>query len=143
LGLGLTIVFLAVHRGQPAEMGQLFQGFRRYGVVLGAYLLIILFVVLWTLLLIIPGVVALMAYSMTFFIIAEDESVGPREAVTRSKEMMRGHKWRFFLLNLRFLGWLLLSVLSCGIGLLWLYPYILTTYSGFYDDLKRTMREGD
>ena len=73
---------------------------------------------------------------MTFFLIAENESIGPLEAIKKSKEMMRGNKWKYFCLWLRFFGWGLLCILTLGIGILWLAPYIIVSLAQFYDDLK-------
>lgn len=70
---------------------------------------------------------------MTFFIIAENDSIGPLEAVTKSKEMMDGNKWKLFCLGWRFFGWALLCILTLGIGFLWLMPYMVVSYAKFYD----------
>lgn len=99
LMVGLYLVFLTLARRSPAEVAQLFSGFQRFGTALGAYLLTTLFILLWCLLLIIPGIIASYSYAMTFFIIADDPTVGPLQAITRSKEMMRGHRWKFFCLT--------------------------------------------
>jgi uncharacterized membrane protein len=89
------------------------------------------------LLLIVPGIIAALSYSMTYFIIAENDSIGSLEAITKSKEMMRGNKWKLFCLCCRFLGWILLCILTIGIGFLWLYPYMMVSFAKFYDDIKR------
>lgn len=135
--LSSAIFFLAVTRGGQADMGLLWAGFRNFGTALGAYLLMVLFVFLWTLLLIIPGIIAGLAYSQTFFLLAENKGLGPLEALRKSKQMMDGHKWRLFCLILRFIGWSLLCVLTCGIGFLWLGPYMAASYARFYDDLRQ------
>jgi uncharacterized membrane protein len=136
LTLGLMGVYLSLARGRNARFQDLFEGFNRFGTAVGAYLLQILFIVLWALLLIIPGLIAALAYSMTFYILADDPSCRAVEALKRSKEMMRGHKWKLTCLLFRFFGWLLLTVISLGIGLLWLAPYISVTMAAFYDDIK-------
>ena len=134
--IGLAIFFLSISRGGDSRFSMLFDGFSRFGTALGAYFFMGLFVLLWCLLLIIPGIIAAYSYSMTFYIVAEDPSVGALDAITRSKEMMRGKKWKFFCLNMRFIGWALLCVLTCGIGFLWLMPYISTSCARFYDDVR-------
>ena len=83
--LGLAILFLALARRQDARVSQVFAGFQNFVTALLAYLLIILFVWLWSLLLVIPGIIAALAYSMSFFIIADNPGVGPLEAIRRSK----------------------------------------------------------
>jgi uncharacterized membrane protein len=133
--VGISMFSLAVSRNRNPQFEQIFYGFKKYGVSLGAYLLFILFILLWALLLIIPGIIAAISYSMLFFIIAEDDSIGPLEAIRKSKQMMYGHKWKYFCLCLRFLGWGLLCLLTLGIGFLWLGPYMSVSYAKFYDDL--------
>jgi uncharacterized membrane protein len=76
-------------------------------------------------------------YAMTFFAIADDPACGPVEAIRRSVHLMRGAKWKLFRLSWRFFGWALLCSLTCGIGILWLAPYMAVSMAGFYDDLKR------
>ena len=115
---------LAVSRKGTPEIGQLFSVFDRFGTHLAAYLLQTIFVALWTLLLIVPGIIAALSYSMTYFIIAEDSSISASEAITKSKKMMKGNKWKQACLGFRFTGWFLLAILSFGIGFLWLFPYL-------------------
>jgi uncharacterized membrane protein len=133
---GLAIFSLAISRKQEAKVEQLFQGFNNFGKFLGAYWLMILFVFLWSLLLIIPGIIAAFSYALIFFIIADDSSIGVSEALKKSKAMMKGYKWKYFCLSWRFFGWAILSVLSCGIGFLWLFPYMQISFAKFYEDLK-------
>ncbi len=134
--VGFSLFFLALIRKQGPEIGLLFNGFNHFGNALGAYLLMCLFILLWTLLLIIPGIVAGYAYSMTFFIIADDPSIGPLDAITRSKEMMHGYKWKLFCLYWRFFGWSILCLFTFGIGYLWLIPYMQTAVTHFYEDIR-------
>ncbi len=136
MSIGLASFALSLSRKQDAKLSLIFSGFQKFGVGLGAYLLQRIFVVLWSLLLIIPGIIAALSYSMTYYIIAENDSIGPLEAITKSKEMMRGNKWKFFCLGFRFFGWALLCILTLGIGYLWLFPYMIVSFAQFYDDLK-------
>ena len=98
--------------------------------------IMLLFTLLWTLLLIIPGIIAVLSYSMTFYILADDNSIGAMEAIDKSKKMMDGYKWKYFCLGLRFIGWSLLCILTLGIGFLWLLPYMQVSMVKFYDDIK-------
>jgi uncharacterized membrane protein len=136
LMLGWTTFFLSISRKQDAQLAQLFDGFQRFTQALVAYLLIILFVLLWSILLVIPGIVALLSYSQTFFILSENPPMSGSEALRQSKILMRGNRWKLFCLFWRFFGWFLLCILSMGIGFLWLMPYMQTTLARFYDDLK-------
>jgi len=135
--LGITIFTLAISRGEDPRFEQIFMGFNNFVTSLGAYLLMVLFTFLWMLLLIIPGIIASISYAMTFFILADDESIGAMEAIDKSKEMMNGYKWDYFVLMLMYVGLGVLCLLTCGIGFFWLAPFISVTNAEFYDDLKR------
>jgi len=136
MALGLAAFSLSLSRNQNARFEQLFSGFKNFGVSLGAYLLMTLFIFLWALLLIIPGIIAAISYSMTFYILADDRSIGAMAAIDKSKKMMYGYKWKYFCLNCRFIGWFFLCILTLGIGFLWLIPYIHVSMAKFYDDVK-------
>ncbi len=138
--LGIVIFSLSIARDQKAEFDQLFQGFANFKKALGTYLLMVLFVLLWMLLLFVPGIIAAISYSMTFYILADDPSIGAMEAIKKSKEMMYGHKWKFFCLGLRFIGWILLCCLTFGIGMFWLAPYMQVSAAKFYEDVKGDLR---
>jgi len=133
--VGVSIFSLALSRKRDPRFSQIFDGFKNFDVSLGAYLLYSIFVILWAILLIIPGIIAALSYSMIYFIIAEDDSIGPLEAIRKSKQMMYGYKWKIFCLGLRFVGWALLCILTFGIGFLWLIPYYFVSLAKFYDDL--------
>ena len=134
--LGLSIFSLHFSRNTGAKLEQIFEGFKDFGRSLVAYLIVVLFTLLWTLLLIIPGIIASLAYSQTFFILADDKGISGRDAVKKSKKMMYGYKWKYFCLGLRFIGWGLLAIITLGIGLLWLIPYMQISRAKFYDDVK-------
>ncbi|MEA3307071.1 MAG: DUF975 family protein [Elusimicrobiota bacterium] len=134
--LGLAIFSLSLSRKQKADLPQLFEGFKKFWIAFGTYILMGIFIFLWALLLLIPGIIAALSYSQTFYIISENDSISPLDAITKSKEIMRGNKWKFFLLGLRFFGWILLSILTLGIGFLWIGPYMMISFAKFYDDVK-------
>tara|TARA_Y100000589_G_scaffold240500_1_gene228028 strand:+ start:629 stop:1237 length:609 start_codon:yes stop_codon:yes gene_type:complete len=136
LTLGFTIYFLKFLKDEESNLNQLFEGFKNYGSVLVTYLLYTIYILLWTLLFIIPGIIAQMKYSQVWFIMAEDHEISGNDALKKSKEMMDGFKMQYFLLALSFIGWILLAMLTCGIGLLWVVPYIQTSYAKFYEALK-------
>jgi len=85
----------------------------------------------------VPGVIKSFSYSMAPFILADNPGMKPLKAITASKRMMKGYKWRFFCLQFSFIGWACLAVLSVGIGFLWLYPYVYVSMAEFYETLKR------
>jgi uncharacterized membrane protein len=136
MAVGISIFALALSRKQNPNLGQIFGGFYNFGTALGTYLLMLLFVMLWMLLLIVPGIIAALSYSMTFFILAEDTTISPMQAIDKSKAMMDGYKAKLFRLYLRFIGWSLLCILTLGIGFFWLIPWVQITMAKFYDDIK-------
>ena len=135
LMLGMTLFSISISRNKEAKLEQLFEGFKRFSKALAAYLLMVIFTLLWMLLLVVPGIIAAISYSQLFFILAEDESISAGDALKKSKKMMYGYKWKFFCLVWRFFGWGLLSALTLGIGLFWLIPYIQVSMAKFYDDI--------
>jgi uncharacterized membrane protein len=136
LSVGFAGFFLALNRRQEASVGMLFDSFKTFDRGLIAYLLILVYVILWLLLLIIPGIIAAYSYALTYFIIADD-AISAQDAITKSKEMMKGHKWKYFCLQMRFIGWFILCIFSFGIGFLWLVPYMMASFTEFYLDLKQ------
>ena len=98
-------------------------------------------VALWTLLFFIPGIIMSFSYAMTPYILEEHPEIGAWDASTRSREIMRGHRFDLFWLYLSFIGWILLSILTLGIGLLWLAPYTGASEIAFYNDLKAEQGE--
>ena len=113
----------------------MFSGFKRFGVSLATYLLMSIFTILWLLLLIIPGIIACLRYSQTYYILSEDENIGPLEAISKSKEMMVGNKWKLFCLYCRFIGWFILCIVTLGFAGLYVGPYISQSCANFYNDL--------
>jgi uncharacterized membrane protein len=134
--MGLTRIFLRLYNKESFEIGNLFDGFNEFTRSLTAYLLMTLYIFLWMLLLVIPGIVAALGYSMTFFIMAENPEMIASDAMRESKLMMFGHKWELFNLFLSFLGWIILSAMTLGIGFLWLESYVMTAMTIFYKNLK-------
>jgi uncharacterized membrane protein len=100
------------------------------------YIVVTVLIFLWSLLLIIPGIIKAIAYSQVGFILAENRNLEYKEAIERSESMMQGHKMRYFELVISFIGWYLLSILTFGIGLIFLAPYIEMTFVCFYEDIK-------
>jgi len=138
VAFGFYKFFLKLKRGEPKEIKMLFDGFNIYLKTLGVYFKYVLFVFLWTLLLIVPGIIAALAYSQAWFILVDEPEIPTSEALYKSKLMMHGYKWLYFKMWFSFIGWGLLCVLTAGIGFLWLFPYIYTTFANFYDELKST-----
>ena len=136
LTLGYVSIILLISRNQEPAFELLLSGFKRFGVALATYLLIIIFIILWLLLLIIPGVIACLRYSQTWYILSEDENIGPLDAIEKSKEMMVGNIWKLFCLYCRFIGWFILCIVTLGLAGLYVGPYFSVSGAKFYEDLK-------
>ncbi|MCK1992008.1 DUF975 family protein [Peribacillus muralis] len=103
--------------------------------MIGASILQAIFIFLWSLLLLIPGIIKGMSYSQLFLLLKDHPEYTVLEAIAESKKRMNGLKWKYFLMNLSFIGWGILCIFTLGIGLLWLIPYIGTTLAAFYNEL--------
>lgn len=114
----------------------LFKGFERFVDTFVAGLLISLATGLGLILLIVPGIIVSCGFAMTFFIMMDDPNISGIDAMSESWNMMRGHKWDLFCLWFRFIGWILLSIITCGIGFIFLQPYITVAQMNFYRKLK-------
>ena len=138
LGFGYSVALLRHMHGEPDDdlVTRPFQAFKDYGRYLGTSLLMTVYVFLWSLLLIIPGIIMGYAYAMTPYIMHEHPELSASECIDASKKMMKGHKWRLFLLDLSFIGWLLLCVLTLGILTLWVQPWMECSHVSFYEQLK-------
>ncbi len=140
--LGLVYWFVRFSReGRPPEFGEAFHGFNYFGTSLAAYLLMGIYIWLWSLLLIIPGIVFAIAYSQTFYILNDNPGMSAPDAIRESRQMMKGAKAKYFWLMLSFIGWYLLSMISFGIAWLWAGPYIRAAQAKFYDNLKANYKE--
>lgn len=98
LTLGIAGFFLKISRKESCEVKEMFAGFSDFGRALIAYLLMMIFILLWTLLLIIPGIIAGFSYALTFYLLADNPGMSGMEALRRSKELMNGYKAELFML---------------------------------------------
>lgn len=136
LSLGYVLFIGCLIDTKVSKLDLLFSGFNRFVETLIAGLLLTLAVSIGAALLIVPGIIAGLGLSMTFFIMADDRNISGIDALKQSWAMMNGHKWDLFCLEVRFIGWILLACLTCGIGFIWLYPYMLTATMNFYRQLR-------
>ena len=134
--ISMAMLYLNLTRGQRPWAADVFKGFRIFGKALGLQLLTSLFTFLWMLLFIIPGLVMSIAYSMAPYILAENPEMRPMEAIRASKKLTMGYKLDLFILNLSFLGWILLGILTLGFGFIYVGPYISATRANAYLKLK-------
>lgn len=135
LTLGVIIFFVGIARKEGPPISEMFNGFSHFLKAFRLYFLMMLFTLLWTLLLIIPGFIAIYRYSQAYFILQDNPDIGALDAIRSSKELMKGRKWKLFVLHLTFIGWGILAILTIGIGFLWLYPYFQVTQAHFYDEI--------
>ena len=128
-----------VDRQKEAEIGTMFGYFQFWKTAACARLLKGVYVLLWSLLFIIPGIIAGYSYAMTSYILAENPELTAGEAIERSKQMMSGNRWRLFCLQISFIGWEILSaLLTFGIGSLWITPYKQAAIAAFYREISGT-----
>ncbi len=138
VGVGYAKYNLNLVDKKNAAFETLFEYFSHWKTTTIARLLRALYVFLWSLLFIIPGIVAGFSYAMTDYILAEDPELTADEAISQSKSLMMGNKWRFFCLQFSFIGWDILATLAFGIGHLWLTPYKQAAYAAFYREVSGT-----
>ena len=138
IGVGYAKFNLNLVDKKNAAFETLFEYFSHWKTTTIARLLRALYVFLWSLLFIIPGIVAGFSYAMTDYILAEDPELTADEAISQSKSLMMGNKWRFFCLQFSFIGWDILATLAFGIGHLWLTPYKQAAYAAFYREVSGT-----
>ncbi|MDL2242979.1 DUF975 family protein, partial [Bacteroidales bacterium OttesenSCG-928-K03] len=137
MALGYISFIIALKSDKEnARIERLFDGFKDFVRLLIANLLMVLYIFLWSLLFVIPGLIMIYAYSMTFYILAEDKEISASDAIRKSKQMMMGNKWKLFCLQIRFFGWVLLCGLTFGILLFWIKPYLDMAVLNFYYDIK-------
>ena len=136
MSVGFSRFGLNVAENADPQLNDLFFGFKQYGRSWVTMFLTGIYVILWALLLIIPGIIAAYSYSQVSFILADDENIGAEAAMAKSKQMMDGYKMDLFILHLSFIGWFLLCILTLGIGFLWLGPWAHVTMANFYLEVK-------
>ena len=136
LSVGICIFFTSVAKGEKADLGSVFGGFSNFGNACVTGIIESIFLLLWNLIPVV-GIIKAYSYSMTFFIQKDHPEMTKTEAITASRQMMKGHKWELFVLELSFIGWILLSCLTFGILLIvYVGPYMSATKAAYYEKLK-------
>ena len=134
--LSTVRVYLNVVKGNTPEVGDAFSGFDDFWSAFKVQFLVGLFTFLWSLLFIIPGIIKSLSYSMSMYILAENNAKPALECINESKAMTYGYKTDLFVLGLSFFGWGLLCVITLGIAGIWVIPYMNATYVNCYNALK-------
>ena len=138
VGIGHSRFHLSLVDQERTGIEQLFGYFPHWKTAVCTRVLKRVYVFLWSLLFVIPGIVANYSYSMTDYILAEHPEMTASEAIAASKEMMKGNKWRLFCLRISFIGWAFLCIFTLGIGNLWLNPYQYVSEAAFYREISGT-----
>ena len=134
---GFAVLMLGVFRGaEEVDLGVLFAGFQEYSRILSTKLLQAVYTFLWSLLLLIPGIIKYYSYGMTDYILKDEPELCNNAAIERSMAMMEGNKMKLFLLDLSFIGWAILCLFTFGLGFFVLQPYMQVARAAFYEDLK-------
>ncbi len=140
IAVGLNYFFVKNVRGEREELSvttPFTEAFKNYPRKLGGSLWMGLFVFLWALLFVIPGIIKGISYSMTQYLLADCPNVKARDALKLSMRMMNGHKWEYFVMGLSFLGWILLSALTLGIlSVFYVDPYMRSSFAEYYLELR-------
>ena len=118
------------------KVEKLFDGYKDFLRIFGTLFLEGVYVILWTLLLIVPGIIKSISYSQTYYVLKDNPELSYNAAIERSMAMMEGHKMQYFLLMLSFIGWVILAMLTFGLLTLWVNPYISATSAHFYEYVK-------
>lgn len=135
--LGGAYFFKSNVEDPPVPFSLIKYGFRNYWHTFVTLFLRDLYLVLWFLLFLIPGLIKMYSYCMVPYILAENPDMPANEVITRSREMMDGNKWQTFLLDLSFIGWILLGIVTLGLGFIfWTSPYMNNTHAALYLTLK-------
>ena len=136
LNVGASLYHLGIRRGEEMPFVTLFDGFAFAGKVILLFIVQYIFILLWTFLLVIPGIVAAYRYRFAMLNLCENPEIGVMEALSMSKAQTLGFKGQLFVLDLSFIGWYLLSGLTAGILLIWLEPYRMQTDMGYFRQIK-------
>ena len=137
--LSVIRVYLNLTAGTHPSATDSFSGFEDFWSAFKVNFLVGLFTYLWSLLFVIPGIIKSISYSMSMYILAENKGKPALECINESRGMTKGYKMDLFVLGLSFIGWILLGAITFGIALIWVVPYINTTFANAYQYLKPTV----
>ena len=134
--ISLCMIYLNLAKREDISVGDVFKGFNITGKAVWLNIITNFFVFLWSLLLIIPGIIKIFSYSMAPLILADNPNLTAREALAESKRIMEGHKFDLFVLQLSFFWWYLLGAITFGIAYVYVVPYFEATMANFYNEIK-------
>ncbi len=133
---GIKSFYMNISRGLGGRVADVFEGYKQFFPIAAIIFISGLFIILWSFLLIIPGIIKAISYTQILRVKKDNPEMKALECIDESKSLMEGYKMEYFALQLSFVGWSLISLLTLGILGFWLLPYMETTYAEFYDKLK-------
>ena len=136
VAVGFAAAYMAIIRTGKAKISSIFEGWKSFGPAFIAGILVPLYIGFWTMLFWIPGIIKSYAYAMTNYVIRDNPDMTANEAITESRRLMRGNKWRLFIMDLSFIWWDILCVLTLGILTIYVIPFKLAARAAFYDAVK-------
>lgn len=142
LAIGVVYFYMKIESGDEPNISLVFDGFQDFKRGFLFHLISMMFVVLWGLLLIVPGIIAAIRYSMGYYLMVENPDMSPMEALRESSELMKGHKMDFLMFAISFIGWVIVSALTVGLGFLLLVPYYQMAKLNFYREITGDRRLG-
>ena len=141
LTIGFMLYVLKMIRGESYSNEDIFQFVKNVLPIAAISILMTIFILLWSFLFIIPGIIAALSYSMVFYLYADkhedDKTDNPMDYLSQSKELMKGYKLDYFVFCLSFIGWILLSIITLGLGLVYTIPYLTISEAIYYEELKK------
>lgn len=135
--VGMLAYNLEIARGKQPDLSNIKKYYSLFINIIVIDVLIAIFVFLWSILLVIPGIIAAISYSMVYYCLIDNESLSASDAIRASKELMNGHKWEYVVFELSFIGWALLVGVTFGIASIWVIPYVSIAQALFYDELTK------
>lgn len=147
LNIGVAQNVLAWSRGEDVNKWKvLFGGFNSVKIFfkqVGVVVLNTILCALWAILLVVPGIIKGLAYSMYPYVLRDEPDLSVWQTLKKSEAIMKGYKGKLFLMYLSFVGWFILGAFTFGILYIWLTPYVMTSTVKFYDDVRRAYYNGN
>lgn len=134
IAVGALRYYTKLIRKEDAKFSNMFEDFHKFLSSFAVYLLQFLLIILWFFLFIIPGIIAIYSYSMAFFLKNKHPEMRAFNILQLSKKIMQGRKWELFCLELSFFGWILVGIITFGIGFFYVGPYMQAATTKFFED---------
>lgn len=141
LSVGFNAYTLKMIRKEEFRKEDIFQFIGNIFPIVAISLLIMLFVLIGGIFFIIPGIIIALSYSMVFYIYTDNQELTPMDYLEKSRNMMKGYKWNYFIFGLSFIGCVFLSIITFGVGLIWTVPYVCIAEAIYYDELKKQVEK--